>query len=38
MELRSSLLVEWKQMSREAGLVELTVVDWSEGGPHARPA
>jgi SAM-dependent methyltransferase len=29
--LRPFLLVQWKQMSREAGLVDLTVQDWSEG-------
>jgi SAM-dependent methyltransferase len=33
--LRPFLLVEWKQMSREAGLVDLTVQDWSEGGTSA---
>jgi hypothetical protein len=30
------LLVEWKQMSREAGLVDLSVQDWSEGGASGR--
>jgi SAM-dependent methyltransferase len=34
--LRPYLLVEWKQMSREAGLVDLTVQDWSEGGSAGR--
>jgi SAM-dependent methyltransferase len=34
--LRPFLLVEWKQMLREAGLVELTVQDWSEGGSAGR--
>jgi len=34
--LRPFLLVEWKQMSREAGLVDLTVQDWSEGGTSGR--
>ena len=34
--LRPFLLVEWKQMSREAGLVDLTVQDWSEGGVAGR--
>lgn len=30
------MLVQWKQMSREAGLVDLTVQDWSEGGTAGR--
>ena len=34
--LRPFLLVEWKQMLREAGLVDLTVQDWSEGGVAGR--
>jgi SAM-dependent methyltransferase len=34
--LRPRLLVEWKQMMREAGLVDITVQDWSDGGPAAR--
>lgn len=34
--LRPRLLVEWKQMLREAGLVDITVQDWSDGGPAAR--
>jgi SAM-dependent methyltransferase len=34
--LRPFLLVHWKQMSREAGLVDLTVQDWSEGGTAGR--
>jgi SAM-dependent methyltransferase len=34
--LRPHLLVEWKQMLREAGLVDITVQDWSDGGPAAR--
>jgi SAM-dependent methyltransferase len=34
--LRPRLLVEWKQMLREAGLVDITVYDWSEGGPGGR--
>jgi SAM-dependent methyltransferase len=34
--LRPRLLVEWKQMLREAGLVDITVQDWSEGAPSAR--
>jgi SAM-dependent methyltransferase len=29
--LRPFLLVQWKQMCREAGLVDITVQDWSEG-------
>ncbi len=36
--LRPFLLVEWKQMSREAGLVDITVQDWSEGGVAGRGA
>ncbi|HEX2717622.1 MAG TPA: methyltransferase domain-containing protein [Gemmatimonadaceae bacterium] len=31
--LRPRLLVEWKQMLREAGVVELQVQDWTSGGP-----
>ncbi len=34
--LRPFLLVEWKQMSREAGLVDLAVQDWSEGAAAGR--
>jgi len=33
--LRPQLLVEWKQMLRDAGLVDLVVQDWSDGGPSA---
>jgi len=33
--LRPQLLVEWKQMLRAAGLVDLVVQDWSDGGPAA---
>ena len=33
--LRPRLLVEWKQMLRAAGLVDLVVQDWSDGGPSA---
>jgi SAM-dependent methyltransferase len=33
--LRPRLLVEWKQMLRSAGLVDLAVQDWSDGGPSA---
>ena len=35
--LRPRMLVEWKQMMREAGIVELQVQDWTSGGP-ARPS
>jgi SAM-dependent methyltransferase len=34
--LRPYLLVEWKQMMRDAGVVEVVVQDWSDGGPGAR--
>jgi SAM-dependent methyltransferase len=34
--LRPYLLVEWKQMMRDAGVVEVVVQDWSDGGPAAR--
>ena len=34
--LRPHLLVEWKQMLRDAGVVEIVVQDWSDGGPGAR--
>jgi 2-polyprenyl-3-methyl-5-hydroxy-6-metoxy-1,4-benzoquinol methylase len=36
--LRPHLLVEWKQMLREAGVVEMQVQDWTSGGPssHSR--
>lgn len=33
--LRPRLLVEWKQLLRGAGLVEIAVQDWSDGGPAA---
>jgi 2-polyprenyl-3-methyl-5-hydroxy-6-metoxy-1,4-benzoquinol methylase len=33
--LRPRLLVEWKQMMREAGLVEIQVQDWTEAGTQA---
>lgn len=36
--LRPRLLVEWKQLLRGAGLVDITVQDWSDGGPLAAPA
>jgi 2-polyprenyl-3-methyl-5-hydroxy-6-metoxy-1,4-benzoquinol methylase len=31
--LRPRLLVEWKQMLRDAGVVEIQVQDWTSGGP-----
>lgn len=34
--LRPHLLVEWKQMMRDAGLVELQVQDWTDGAPGGR--
>ena len=34
--LRPHLLVEWKQMLRDAGVVEIQVQDWSEGPPGTR--
>jgi SAM-dependent methyltransferase len=34
--LRPFMLVQWKQMAREAGLVELAVQDWSDGGAGGR--
>lgn len=34
--LRPHLLVEWKQMLRDAGVVELQVQDWTEGQPGGR--
>ncbi|HEX6050191.1 MAG TPA: methyltransferase domain-containing protein [Gemmatimonadaceae bacterium] len=33
--LRPRLLIEWKQMMREAGLVEIQVQDWTEAGAKA---
>jgi SAM-dependent methyltransferase len=36
--LRPFMLVQWKQMAREAGLVDLAVQDWSEGGAGSRPS
>jgi 2-polyprenyl-3-methyl-5-hydroxy-6-metoxy-1,4-benzoquinol methylase len=33
--LRPHLLVEWKQMMREAGLVDIQVQDWTEAGAKA---
>jgi SAM-dependent methyltransferase len=40
--LRPHLLMEWKQMLRDAGVVEIQVQDWTSGGPvrtsgSARP-
>jgi hypothetical protein len=32
------MLVQWKQMARDAGLVDLAVQDWSEGGASGRAA
>ena len=34
--LRPHLLVEWKQMLRDAGVVELDVQDWTSGAPGSR--
>lgn len=34
--LRPHHLVEWKQMLREAGVVELEVQDWTSGAPGSR--
>lgn len=31
--LRPRLLVEWKQMLRDAGVVDIQVQDWTSGGP-----
>ena len=39
--LRPHLVVEWKQMLRDAGIVEIQVQDWTSGAPggeRARPA
>jgi 2-polyprenyl-3-methyl-5-hydroxy-6-metoxy-1,4-benzoquinol methylase len=33
--LKPHLLIEWKQMMREAGLVEIQVQDWTEAGAKA---
>ena len=35
--LRPHLLIEWKQMMREAGLVEIQVQDWTEAGARQPP-
>ncbi|HUO52760.1 MAG TPA: class I SAM-dependent methyltransferase [Gemmatimonadaceae bacterium] len=34
--LRPHLIVEWKQMMRDAGLVDLQVQDWTDGVPGGR--
>ena len=34
--LKPHLLVEWKQMLRDAGVVEIQVQDWTSGGPGSR--
>ena len=34
--LRPRLLIEWKQMMREAGLVEIQVQDWTEAGANCH--
>jgi len=34
--LRPFLLIEWKQMLRDAGVVEIDVQDWSDGGVRRR--
>jgi len=36
--LRPRLLVEWKQLLRDAGVVELQVQDWTDGAQPGRPA
>lgn len=36
--LRPHLLIEWKQMMREAGLVEIQVQDWTDAGAKAASA
>jgi hypothetical protein len=38
--MRPRLLVEWKQMLRDAGVVDIQVQDWTSGGPGctARPS
>ncbi|HWJ20984.1 MAG TPA: class I SAM-dependent methyltransferase [Gemmatimonadaceae bacterium] len=38
--MRPRMLVEWKQMLRDAGVVEIQVQDWTSGGPGcpARPS
>lgn len=35
--LRPRLLVEWKQMLREAGVVDIQVLDWTCGAPGCSP-
>jgi SAM-dependent methyltransferase len=34
--LRPFLLIEWKQMLRDAGVVDIQVQDWSDGGARRR--
>lgn len=34
--LRPHMLVEWKQMMREAGIVDIQVQDWTSGTPGSR--
>jgi SAM-dependent methyltransferase len=34
--LRPHLLVQWKQMLRDAGVVDIQVQDWTAGGPAER--
>ena len=36
--LRPFLLIEWKQMLRDAGVVDIQVQDWSDGGARRRVA
>lgn len=37
--VRPLMLVEWKQMLRDAGVVDLTVEDWSDAaGSHSQPS
>ena len=35
--MRPRLLVEWKQMLRDAGVVDVQVQDWTSGGPGCSP-
>jgi hypothetical protein len=35
---RPMILVEWKQLLREAGVVDLTVEDWSDAPSPFRPS
>jgi SAM-dependent methyltransferase len=36
--LRPQLLIQWKQMMRNAGIVDIQVQDWTGGGPRASGA